>query len=77
MVDIVHSYVEVLCVDLAVLWLVEVLLGDENTLTEEVLVDLLAIGLGDEPKKLISPCQRNSVIFLSSHLAGSCRKMLA
>lgn len=28
---------------------VEVLLGHEHTLTEEVLVDLLAVGLGDEP----------------------------
>ena len=44
-----ETYVEVLGVNLAVLWLVEVLLGDENTLTEEVLVDLLAIGLGNQP----------------------------
>lgn len=41
--------VQVLCVDVVVLWKVEVLLGDEDTLTEEVLVDLLAVGLWDEP----------------------------
>lgn len=34
----------------------EVLLGDEDTLTEEVFVDLLAIGLGDEPDNLVSAC---------------------
>jgi len=32
-----------------VLWKVVVLLGYEDTLTEEVLVDLLAVGLWDEP----------------------------
>ena len=42
------TYVEVLSVDLAVLWLVEVLLRDEHTLLEEVLVDLLAVGLGNQ-----------------------------
>lgn len=40
---------EVLCVNVVVLWKVVVLLGDEHTLTEEVLVDLLAVGLWDEP----------------------------
>lgn len=45
------TYVEVLGVDLAVLWLVEVLLGDEDTLAEEVLMDLLAVGLGDQPMR--------------------------
>jgi len=40
--------VEVLGVDVAVLGEVEVLLGHEHTLSEEVLVDLLAIGLGNE-----------------------------
>jgi hypothetical protein len=28
---------------------VEILLGHEHTLSEDVLVDLLAVGLGDEP----------------------------
>ena len=41
--------VQVLGVDVVVLWKVIVLLGDEDTLTEEVLVDLLAVGLWDEP----------------------------
>ena len=41
--------VQVLGVNVVVLWKVEVLLGDEDTLTEEVLVDLLAVGLWDEP----------------------------
>jgi len=40
--------VEVLGIDVAVLGEVVVLLGHEHTLTEEVLVDLLAIGLGDK-----------------------------
>ena len=41
--------VQVLGVDVVVLWKVVVLLGDQDTLTEEVLVDLLAVGLWDEP----------------------------
>jgi hypothetical protein len=43
--------VQVLGVDVVVLGKVVVLLGDEDTLAEEVLVDLLAVGLGDEPKR--------------------------
>lgn len=46
--------VQVLGVDVVVLWKVVVLLGDEDTLTEEVLVDLLAVGLWDEPILLLS-----------------------
>ena len=34
------------------LGLVEVLLGDEHTLAEEVLVDRLAVGLGNQPGAL-------------------------
>jgi len=45
--------VEVLGVDVIVLWEVVVLLCDENTLSEEVLVDLLTIGLWDEPDQLL------------------------
>ena len=41
--------VEVLRVNLCVLGKVEVLLSDEDSLAEEVLVDELAVGLGDEP----------------------------
>ena len=40
--------VKVLSINLAVLGKVEVLLSNENSLSEEVLVDLLAVGLGDE-----------------------------
>lgn len=43
------TYVEVLGINLVVLGLVEVLLRDEHTLAEEVLVDLLAVGLGNQP----------------------------
>jgi len=42
--------IEVLEAELSVSGL-KVLFGDENTLTEEVLVDLLAIGFRDEPGK--------------------------
>lgn len=48
--------VKVLGVNLAVLGLVEVLLGDENTLAEEVLVDRLAVGLGNQPEGIIRIC---------------------
>ena len=47
-----ETYVKVLGVNVAVLGLVEVLLGDEHTLAEEVLVDRLAVGLGDQPGAL-------------------------
>lgn len=43
------DHVEVLGVNLVVLRGIVVLLGHQDTLTEEVLVDLLAVGLGDEP----------------------------
>lgn len=48
------DHVEVLGVDVVVLGEVEVLLGDEYTLAEEVLVDLLSVGLGDEPGRGVS-----------------------
>ena len=41
--------VEVSGINFAVLGQVEVFLGDEHALTEEVLVDLFAVGFGDEP----------------------------
>lgn len=44
-----RAYEEVLGVDIAVLGEVEVLLGHEYTLLEEVLVDFLAVGFGDKP----------------------------
>ena len=46
------SYVEVLGVNLVVLWLVEVLLGHGHTLLEKVLVDLLAVLLWNQPGAL-------------------------
>ena len=49
------TYVEVLCVDLAVLGKIEVFLGHEYTLTKEVLVDLLAVGFWDKPEALSQP----------------------
>ena len=48
-----ETYVKVLGVNVAVLGLVEVLLGDEHTLAEEVLVDRLAVGLGNQPGALL------------------------
>ena len=59
-----ETYVKVLGVNVAVLGLVEVLLGDEHTLAEEVLVDRLAVGLGDQPGALsvcfdFAVCARN------------------
>jgi hypothetical protein len=59
-----ETYVKVLGVNVAVLGLVEVLLGDEHTLAEEVLVDRLAVGLGDQPGALsvcliFATCARN------------------
>jgi hypothetical protein len=52
-VQIVQStYVEVLGVNLAVLGHVEILLCDEHTLFEEVLVDEFAVSLGNQPVKI-------------------------
>ena len=45
---------EVLGVDVSVLGEVEILLSHEHTLAEEVLVDLLAIGLGNEPESKLA-----------------------
>jgi hypothetical protein len=41
--------VEVLGVNVVVLWEVVVLFCDEHALTEQVLVDLLSVGLGNKP----------------------------
>ena len=59
-----ETYVKVLGVNVAVLGLVEVLLGDEHTLAEEVLVDRLAVGLRNQPGALsvifpFAECARN------------------
>ena len=42
--------VEVPGVDVVMLWEVVVLLCDKYTLTEQVLVDLLSVGLGNKPR---------------------------
>ena len=42
--------VEILGVNVVVLWEVVVLLRDEHALTEQVLVDLLSVGLGNKPR---------------------------
>ena len=58
--------VEVLGVDFAVLGLVEVLLGDEDALAEEVRVDRFAVGFGDQPGELLAGlCQRGDGRLLS------------
>lgn len=44
-----RPYKEVLGVNVSVLGKVVILLGHEYTLLEEVLVDLLAVGLWDKP----------------------------
>ena len=44
------AYEKVLGVDLAVLGQVEIFLGHENSLAEEILVDLFSIGFGNEPR---------------------------
>jgi hypothetical protein len=47
--SVIVAYEEVLGVDLAMLGLVEVLLRNEHALAEEVLVDLLAVLLWNQP----------------------------
>lgn len=48
------AYVEVFGVNLTMFGQVVVLLGHEHPLPEEVLVDSLAVGFGDEPGNLVS-----------------------
>lgn len=50
------AYVEVFGVDLLVFGQVEVLLRNHHTLTEDVLMDLLAIRLGNQPGDLNQYC---------------------
>jgi hypothetical protein len=42
--------IEVLGIDVRVSWQIVLLGGNENTLAEEVLMDLLAVGLWDKPE---------------------------
>lgn len=46
--------IQVLGINVVVLWEVVVLLGDKDTLAEEVLVDLLAISLGNKPSNQLA-----------------------
>lgn len=46
------TYVEVLGLDLVMLGFVEILLRNEDALAEEVLMDLLAVGLRDKPETI-------------------------
>ena len=66
-----ETYVKVLGVNVAVLGLVEVLLGDEHTLAEEVLVDRLAVGLGNQPGAFVSDGSVLAVICGRSSHFGS------
>jgi hypothetical protein len=43
------AHIEIFGVKLSVFGEIEVFLGHEHSLTEEILVDLLAVGSGDEP----------------------------
>jgi hypothetical protein len=43
--------VEILGIDVVVLWEVVILLCDENALSEQILVDLLAVCLWNKPGK--------------------------
>lgn len=67
--------VEVLGVDVVVLGKVVVLLCDEDTLSEEVLVDLLAVCLGNKPARLSAYYTANYHDQQFSHLGG-CRTLL-
>ena len=73
-----RAYEEVLGVDLAMLGEVEILLRDEHALAEQILVDLLAVLLGDQPVQLLAMCG-NVVGAIALHLAGgdvvSCGSM--
>jgi hypothetical protein len=65
------TYEKVLGVNVAVLGLVEVLLGDEHTLAEEVLVDRLAVGLGDEPGALSAIARFWRCFAVDSHILAA------
>lgn len=53
-------------------WAVVVFLGHEHSLSEEILVHLLAVGFGDKPDSLVS-----LVIDLSRSKHIHCREFLA
>ena len=66
-----ETYVKVLGVNVAVLGLVEVLLGDEHTLAEEVLVDRLAVGLGNQPGRIVSDGSILAMFGRRSHILAA------
>lgn len=53
------------------LGLVEVLLGDEHTLAEEVLVDRLAVGLGNQPGRIVSDGSILAMFCVHSHILAA------
>jgi hypothetical protein len=55
------TYVEVFGVNLTMFGQVVVFLGHEHPLPEEVLVDSLAVGFGDEPGNLVSLNEAHSL----------------
>jgi hypothetical protein len=61
--------VEVLGVNVVVLWEIVVLLCDEYTLTEEVFVDLLTVCLGDKPGIKLVTSTRSVHLLISYILA--------
>ena len=67
------AYKEVLGVDLAMLGQVEVLLRNQHALTEQVLVDLLAVRLGDQP---VSQYQYRNLVSGSSSILTSWRRLM-
>jgi len=69
------SHEEVLGVNVGVLGEVEVLLGHEYTLLEEVLVDLLAISLWDKPAPAVSSCALPTLVAIHtlSRVPGALR----
>jgi hypothetical protein len=47
-----HAHIEILGIDFTMFGEVEIFLSHEHSLAEEVLVDLLSVGLGDKPETL-------------------------
>lgn len=66
-----RAYVEILCVKLSVFWQVIVFLGHEHSLTEEILVDLLAVGLGDQPGSLSVQTSSCVIYYLRTYIVAS------
>ena len=65
--------VEILGVDVVVLWEIVVFLRDEYTLTEEVLVDLLSVCLWNQPRGM----KLEAILFSVDYIHTWLRLMLA